>query len=67
VDGRFDSMQAHMDQRFDAMQAHFDRRSEAQDKRFERMEERMDGFQRTLIVTQATFIVGLIGLLATQI
>lgn len=60
VDARFDAMQAHTDKRLDGMQNHLDRR-------FESIDDRLDGLQRILIVTQTTFILGLLGLFATQI
>jgi hypothetical protein len=60
VDARFDSMQAHTDKRLDGMQSHLDRR-------FDSLDERLDGLHRVLIATQTTFILGLLGLIATQI
>jgi hypothetical protein len=60
VDARLDAMQAHTDKRLDGMQNNLDRR-------FESIDTRLDGLHRVLIVTQTTFILGLLGLVATQI
>lgn len=66
-DKRLDTMQAHLDKRLDTMQVHLDTRLEGQDRRFEAIDERLDGLQRILVVTQMTFILGLLGLFATQV
>ncbi len=63
VDRRFDEV----DKRFDKVDKRFDRLEDRFEGFAREMNARFDGLQRSLIITQATFIAALLGLLATQL
>jgi tetrahydromethanopterin S-methyltransferase subunit G len=81
TDERLDDFRAEANRHFDEVARRFedvDRRFEDVDRRFDRVEGRIeslasemnarfDGLQRSLIITQATFIAALLGLFATQL
>jgi hypothetical protein len=67
MDGRFDAQQAYMDGRFDAQQAHSDARFAAQQAH---MDARFDALERTMQIgftLIGAVLVGLIGLIGTQL
>jgi hypothetical protein len=74
TDARLDDFRGETARRFDGVYRRFDE----VDRRFDRVESRIenlakkmnarfDGLQRSLIITQATFIAALLGLFATQL
>jgi len=81
TDERMDDFAKHVDDRFDTVDRRFnevDRRFEEIDKRFDRVDAdmrelrkdvntRFEGLQRTLLLSNAAIIAGLIGVIATQV
>ncbi|HEU4945132.1 MAG TPA: hypothetical protein VFT10_08220 [Solirubrobacterales bacterium] len=78
TDERFDDFAKHVDQRFDAADQRFDAVERRMKDGFDRVDADMrelrrdmttkfDGLQRTLLLSNAAIIAGLIGVIATQV
>jgi hypothetical protein len=67
TDERLDDFRAETSRRFDEVDRRFDRVEGRIDGLAQEMNARFDGLQRSLIITQATFIAALLGLFATQL
>jgi hypothetical protein len=67
TDARLDDFRAETARRFDKVDKRFDRVEDKVEGFAQEMNARFDGLQRSLIVTQATLIAALLGILATQI
>ena len=67
TDARLDDFRGETARRFDEVDRRFDRVEGRIESLAKEMNARFDGLQRSLIITQATFIAALLGLFATQL
>lgn len=67
TDARLDDFRGETARRFDDVDRRFDRVEGRIESLAKEMNARFDGLQRSLIITQATFIAALLGLFATQL